>query len=223
VINAMYNHCNSQPSWNSPRVHECNTAFSFTKEPTSIGYAWPSLKARAAQICATQAHINITTLTQNNLNHSEYTPAILSHNNVSWSDILSFSPEQSIYTFKQHPVFLYNFWEHISVPWKDGQPVQCIIRPPMHILASLTPIFNGHNMHVNGYMSLAFGIQLFNCQAHTDLKHLMSRMGLAVHDTTVRKVIASMTEKDHVQMQTAAAMAAEDDTVVKFLAIDNCQ
>ncbi|KAE9401907.1 hypothetical protein BT96DRAFT_991740 [Gymnopus androsaceus JB14] len=160
IIDAIYNHCSAQPSWQSPCVNEQDSAFSLTIHPTSINFAHPSMKAWAAQLCAVQAHQDIKTLTRNDPDHPEYTPA------------------------------------HVSVPHKDGKPVQRVRRPrEMCIIASLTPIVNGHNIRVNGYFSMAFGIHLFS----------------------------AMTEKAQVEMKEIAAKAAENDNVAQALALDNCQ
>ncbi|THV01769.1 hypothetical protein K435DRAFT_654641 [Dendrothele bispora CBS 962.96] len=224
VDNAMYNHRNSQPSWRSPQFHQQNLAFSLTEDPTSIGFARPSLKAWAAQLCAVQALRDIKVLTRNNPDHPEYTPAILPVNNVSWEDVMKFNPERAIDTFRKRTVLLYNLWEYLSVPWKDGKPVERTHRPPhMRILASLTPLINGHNIHVNGYLSLPLGIHLFGSQAHTDIKQLASRMGLSVHDVSARKAIASMTEKAKVEMKEGTVEAAEGGDVARCMVVDNCQ
>ncbi|KAF9058740.1 hypothetical protein BDP27DRAFT_1432336 [Rhodocollybia butyracea] len=224
IIDAIYNHRDAQPSWRSPRVEERKLAFSLTKDLTSIGFACPALKAWAAQICAAEAHRDMKILIQNDPDHPEYAPAVLSLKDISWSEVMDYSPEQVVDTLCKRTVFLFNFFEHISVPHKDGKPVECIRRPhEMCIIASLTPLINGHNMCVNGYFSLAFRIHLFSCQAHTDLKCLASRIGLAVHDATIRRAIKAMTKKARVEMKRIAIEAAANGDVVQGLGIDNIQ
>ncbi|KAF9066187.1 hypothetical protein BDP27DRAFT_1546360 [Rhodocollybia butyracea] len=209
IIDAIYNHRDAQPSWRSPRVEEQKLAFSLTKDPTSIGFARPALKAWAAQICAAEAHRDMKIFIRHDPDHPEYAPAVLSLKDISWSE---------------HTVFLFNFFKHILVPHKDGKPVERIRRPrEMCIIASLTPLINGHNMRINGYFSLAFGIHLFSCQAHTDLKHLAPQIGLAVHDATIRRAIKAMTEKARVEMKRIAIEAAANGDVVQGLGIDNIQ
>ncbi|KAE9401424.1 hypothetical protein BT96DRAFT_817940, partial [Gymnopus androsaceus JB14] len=179
IIDAIYNHRSVQPSWRSPRVNERDSAFSLTIHPTSINFARPSMKAWAAQLCAVQAHRDIKTLTRNDPDHPEYAPAVLSLHDITWSDVMNYSPERTVATFRACTVFLYNFFEHVSVPHKDGKPVQCVRRPrEMCIIASLTPIINGHNIRVNGYFSMAFGIHLFSGQAHTDLPFTTQLFGV---------------------------------------------
>lgn len=149
---------------------------------------------------------------------------IISPRDACWSDVLEYSPEHVIDTFRKWTVFLYNFWDYLSVPHRDGIPVEHVQRPrEMRIIASLTPMINGHNQCANGYFSLAFGIHLFGCQAHTDLKRLASRIGLAVHDSTIRRMMKAMTDKARIEMRRVAAEAAEKGTVEQGKCLDNVQ
>ncbi|KAE9385856.1 hypothetical protein BT96DRAFT_840194, partial [Gymnopus androsaceus JB14] len=78
-----------------PRVNEQDSAFSLTIHPTSINFARPSMKAWAAQLCAVQAHRDIKTLTRNDPDHPEYAPAVLSLHDITWSDVMNYSPERN--------------------------------------------------------------------------------------------------------------------------------
>jgi hypothetical protein len=53
IIDAIFKHWNSQPSLHSRQIEQWNWAFSLTCEPSSIGYACPSIKAWATQLIRT--------------------------------------------------------------------------------------------------------------------------------------------------------------------------
>ncbi|THU87469.1 hypothetical protein K435DRAFT_681625 [Dendrothele bispora CBS 962.96] len=223
LINAIVNHRNSNPSWRSPRVEKRRLAYSLTEDPTSIGFAGPALKAWAAQTCEHRAHREINELTKND-NNPDHSPAVLDINDVSWDDILKFSPKRTANTFKTRAPFLYNFCNHLAAPIKGGEPVQRINRPnEMRVIVAINSLVVGNNRNVNGYLSLPNAVHHFACQTHTDSKRIASRMGIACHDTTARRFITSMTSKAMKQMQLENIEAASRHTVSKCYILDNIQ
>ncbi|KAK7472123.1 hypothetical protein VKT23_000244 [Stygiomarasmius scandens] len=224
ITNAIFNHRNSYPSWRSPRKHERDLDFSLIHEPTQIGFARCSLRTWAAQLCARQAHRDVSLLTKNDPEHPEYIPAVLPSGNVTWDDILNFSPARTADTFKQRTPFLYSFFKYLAAPRKDGKAVQRVNRPnEMRIIASLNPLIVGHNRNVNGYLSLPMSIHLFASQVHRDVKRSLSQMGLSSHESTARRSILTMISKARDKMQEQSLDAAEQGTVAKCYIVDNCQ
>jgi len=67
-------------------------------------------------------------------------------------------------------------------------------------------------------------VWLFASKAHVDLKRVLTRFGLTVHDTTTRRALKSLTESSLAKLRTAVAEdLAQQDNSGYALILDNVQ
>jgi hypothetical protein len=101
VIDMIYNHTSSYPSYRSESKHDRQYAFSTSRSPTDIHYARPSLSTWATRLVGTHVHREIGTLAKlnsHNLDPNHHTQLRAKTNGrtettrtIAWDDLKTFS------------------------------------------------------------------------------------------------------------------------------------
>ncbi|THU82412.1 hypothetical protein K435DRAFT_691498 [Dendrothele bispora CBS 962.96] len=228
IIRKIYSHPNSYPSWQSNNAtEEAAKAFSLDLDPATIKYARPSLSAWAAQTCATRAHRELNRLTKNDPNHPEDTPARISIDSVTWDEINSITPARTIATFKRRAPYVEGLFRYLAEPRKSGKPIPQVYRPTDIVIGSPwssgPTLVIGHNRFANGYLGLPLGIELFSTQTHSDIKRILTRMGLSISDQATRRALQTMTAKARDKMLAETVKKADKGEVARCYMLDNVQ
>ncbi|KAF8125896.1 hypothetical protein K438DRAFT_2001809 [Mycena galopus ATCC 62051] len=114
--------------------------------------------------------------------------------------------------------------ESMAATRKNGNIIARTRRPhPFIQVAALSSFAMARNRSANTYFALPIGMYLFATKAHTDVKRMMCKLGLSVHDTTARNALVSMgaKRKEALQADTIAALNKGEPAARKVL--DNIQ
>ncbi|KAJ7598416.1 hypothetical protein C8J56DRAFT_1039290 [Mycena floridula] len=76
--------------------------------------------------------------------------------------------------------------ESMTAPYKNKLPMICKRHPhPQIITATISSFVLGRNRYANGYMAVAFGIWMFSCHSHIDVKRISCHIGMSISDSAV--------------------------------------
>ena len=90
-------------------------------------------------------------------------------------------------------------------------------------VAALSSFAIARNRSANAYFALPNGIYLFATKAHTDVKRMLCKLGLSVHDTTVRRALKTMGAKRKEMLQAHTAASLSEGAPGCRVVLDNIQ
>ncbi|KAJ3864856.1 hypothetical protein EV359DRAFT_40092 [Lentinula novae-zelandiae] len=228
ILKQVYNHRSSYPGHRSKYKHERAHSFSLSHEPIDLHSARIAISCFSAHICSHRAHYEVGTLLKNDSNHPEDAPARMTASGASadmrWSDITEWSPRKTAATFKRRARFISDLLVFAMTHVEGGTEAERKNRPTdMLLISALNPVIIGRNKLANGYLSMPLGVHQFASQAHIDEKRVLSALGLATSDTTVRNSLRIMSQNALQSLRNGNIKAAESDEIEEFYIFDNIQ
>ncbi|KAJ7605663.1 hypothetical protein FB45DRAFT_766471 [Roridomyces roridus] len=144
---------------------------------------------------------------------------------VTEDDITSFSMQRTIEVLQYRAPTAWFLTECMAARRdQDNEVVVATRRPHPFIQAAALSMFAiTRNRSANGYFALPFGVWLFSSNAHTNVKRIMSRLGLSVHDITVREALVSIATARKALLQQLTAASLNTRQPFCKITLDNIQ
>ncbi|KAF7293112.1 hypothetical protein MKEN_01468500 [Mycena kentingensis (nom. inval.)] len=234
IINLIYNHRQSRPPRASAE-YGANFSPPDIYSPRDLNYAQPVLSTWALQIVCNEFHRQVGLLTKNDpTNPSDHTQLRASANArtqkakqvrlVTWDSLGQLSIPTIADAYKRRAPAVWYATERMGAPTVQGVTVLRKRRPHTAVqVGAISALTLSRNRYAGGYLALPLAIWLFACKAHVDLKRVLSRFGLSVHDTTARLGLDSLTASGlEVLLADIKEGLQEGEMRWKFT-LDNCQ
>ncbi|KAJ7270714.1 hypothetical protein B0H12DRAFT_1008802 [Mycena haematopus] len=232
-VEAVYRNRYSVPCHDSTHVDELEQSFDTRCDPKTLYYARPSLSTWATQLVGQRCAFEIGKLGQDDPNHPDFHAFLRSatngrssgkHATVTQEDVFQFTMQRSADILKSRAPLAWFLTECMSATRKNGAVVMRTRRPhPFIQVAALSSFAIARNRSANAYFALPIGIYLFATKAHTDVKRMLCKIGLSVHDTTVRRALITMGAKRKEMLQAHTAAALSEGAPGCRVVLDNIQ
>ncbi|KAF9005371.1 hypothetical protein BDZ89DRAFT_1145164 [Hymenopellis radicata] len=143
---------------------------------------------------------------------------------ATWDVMKDFSIKNIAQMLQRRAGSVWYLTEKMAGPEKHGKVIVRKRRPHSTIqVAAITSFVLSRHRFANGYLAVALGIWLFATRAHIDIKRALSRMGLSISDTTVRKALAAMSDAGRDKLRKSVAEHAERGELGWRIIMDNVQ
>ncbi|KAJ7246786.1 hypothetical protein B0H12DRAFT_1235419 [Mycena haematopus] len=232
-VEAIYRNRYSVPSSKSRQVGELGLSFHGTRNPKDYHYARPGLSTWATQLVGKRCAVEIGELGYDDPDNPNFHVFLQASANrrmtekrtmVSQEDVFQFSMQQSADIIRSRAPLSWFLTESMSATRKNGEIIARIRRPhPFIQVAALSSFAVARNRSATAYFALPIGMYLFSTKAHTDVKRMLCKLGLSVHDTTARNGLVSMGAKRKEALQTATITALEKGEPAARKTLDNIQ
>ncbi|KAJ7724158.1 hypothetical protein B0H14DRAFT_2410846 [Mycena olivaceomarginata] len=244
LVEAIYRNRYSVPSSKSVQAEELSQSFHGTRDPKEYHFARPGLSTWATQLVGKRCALEVGRLGYNDPAHPNFHVFLQSSANsrmaekrktVSQEDVFQFSMQRSADILQSRALLSWFLTESMSATrkkrrdnCKDAAPtsfcmtipgflVSCLISSCRSKSLALSSFAMARNRSANAYFALPVGTYLFATKAHTDVKRVFCKLGLLVHDTTVRNALISMgaKRKEALQADTIAALEKKEPAARK--------
>ncbi|KAJ6462874.1 hypothetical protein C8R45DRAFT_1107948 [Mycena sanguinolenta] len=232
-VEAIYHNRYSVPCHTSVHVDELDQVFDGQRDPKDFHYARPALSAWATQLVGKRCALEIGKLGHDDPNHPDFHAFLRSatnarssgkHPTVSQEDVFQFSMERSATILQSRAPLAWYLTECMAATRKKGAVITRTRRPHPYIqVAALSSFAIARNRSANAYFALPIGIYLFATKAHTDVKRMLCKLGLSVHDTTVRRALKTMGAKRKEMLQALTAASLTEGAPGCRVVLDNIQ
>ncbi|KAF7971926.1 hypothetical protein HWV62_19447 [Athelia sp. TMB] len=231
IISLIYNHRASAPTPTSP---EYNMMFSAAVDLSEIENARPCLLAWAARLVGQEVHQEMLKLGKNDSRDPSDTTQLRASTNgraqnvqlVTWDAVNKLSIDILAKTFARRAPLAFFMTEWMAAPREHGEVVLRSRRPhPVIQVSAMSSFALSLNPYATGHLAMGMGIWLFACKAHVDLKRVLSRFGLSVHDKTIHDALKSLSKGSLTQLKKAivADLADPKSTGNTATLLDNIQ
>ncbi|KAJ6448685.1 hypothetical protein C8R45DRAFT_1084422 [Mycena sanguinolenta] len=249
-VEAIYHNRYSVPCHTSVHVDELDQVFDGQRDPKDFHYARPALSAWATQLVGKRCALEIGKLGHDDPNHPDFHAFLRSatnarssgkHPTASQEDVFQFSMERSATILQSRAPLAWYLTECMAATRKKGAVITRTRRPhplcaelifgfsfygPNYLqiqVAALSSFAIARNRSAKAYFALPIGIYLFATKAHTDVKRMLCKLGLSVHDTTVRRALKTMGAKRKEMLQALTAASLTEGAPGCRVVLDNIQ
>ncbi|KAF9021243.1 hypothetical protein BDZ89DRAFT_930664, partial [Hymenopellis radicata] len=232
-IQSVYRNRFSVPHYNSVHADELNHAFDAEQEVSDIHHARIALSIWATTLVGKRCAMEVGSLGKDDPDHPDFRVNLQASVNerqkgkrrtVNQEDVFAFSMQRTADVLKARARTTWYMTECMAATRKNGEIIIRDKRPhPFIQAAAISSFAIGRNKSANGYLALPIGTWLFACKAHTDIKRAMSRLGQAVHDSTVRKALTAMGTERLADLQKSTGEALEKKEPFCRKVLDNIQ
>ncbi|KAF8056279.1 hypothetical protein FPV67DRAFT_1678179 [Lyophyllum atratum] len=230
IIELIYHHRQSKPRRGAsdlPHIYSPDVPLD------EIRHAHPCLSAWAARLIGDEVHKEVGQMTKNDPDDPNdrtqlrATRSSRSQTNVpqvTWEDLGKFSiPALAAKYQKRAPLTSY-LMESMAARRKGGKVIVRLRRPHTTVTVGAISAFIFTRNHFANYLALNIGIWQFACKAHIDEKRIFSRFGYAVHDSTVRECLNSLSASSLEALRKSVTEGIEQQGMVTWrYALDNVQ
>ncbi|KAE9403800.1 hypothetical protein BT96DRAFT_777099, partial [Gymnopus androsaceus JB14] len=187
IVEQMYCHQYSYPSYKSSQFHEQDLAFSLGSIPASIHYARCLISSWATQLVGNCAQRLVASANERMRAKGMKT--------VTKEDMMLFQIADCACLFKTHSPLVWYLTECMAAPMKKGILIEQKRRNPSIIqVAAISSFILSRNQYVNGYMAMHMGIWHIACGSHVNVKCAASHPATSIHETTARQALATMAD-----------------------------
>ncbi|KAE9394541.1 hypothetical protein BT96DRAFT_886521 [Gymnopus androsaceus JB14] len=238
IVEQMYCHRYSYPSYRSSQFHERDLAFSLDTVPASIHYAWCSISSWATQLVGNRARRSLGQLIHDPKDLAPDTAHISARlvastnertrakgvKTVTKEDMMSFRIADRACLFKTRSPLVWYLTECMAAPQKKGVLVERKCHNPSIIqVTAISSFILSRNQYANSYMAMHMGIWHIACGSHVDVRHAASHLAMSVHETTARQALATMADTSLENLRTEVGQGQKRYQVLYRFVLDNIQ
>ncbi|KAF9048061.1 hypothetical protein BDZ89DRAFT_1127021 [Hymenopellis radicata] len=233
LTQAMYRNRLSVPRYNSVHADELAYAFDAERTLSDIHFARIGLSIWATQLVGKRCAAEVGKLGKEDSNHPELRVHLRASANqrmkdsrtlVNENDVFAFSMQRMAGVLKKRACATWYLTECMAATRVNGEVVVRDKRPhPLIQAASISAFALCRNKSANGYLALPIAVWLFSCKAHSDIKRVFSRLGLAVDDKTAHRALNALGEARLAALRGATAEALEKKEPYCRKVLDNIQ